>query len=110
MSFLSSVLFNQIKEKPLLVQNDVDLFTANGTSMSVLGKTTIKLRLNDRAFEHVVVVIEHCSYNYLLEKDFLSQNKACIDFASCSLKLSDIEISFGRTEYCFDSFRFEYRC
>ena len=92
-SLLSNVLFNQIKEKPVFIQNDIDLFTANGTSMSVLGKTTIELRLNDRAFEHVVVV-EDCSYNFLLGQDFWLQNKACIDFVSCSLKLLDIEISF----------------
>ena len=45
-SLLTNVLFSRIKEKPALIQNDVDLSMANGTSMSVLGKATIELLLN----------------------------------------------------------------
>ena len=77
-----------------MIAIDVDLYTANGTAMNVLEKTAIELRLNDRTFIPDVVVVEHCSYNFLLGRDFLIRNEACIDFASCSLKLSDMEIGF----------------
>ena len=93
-SLISSKLFNLFREQSVLIANDVDLYTANGTAMNVLGKTAIELRLNDRTFIHDVVVVEHCSYNFLLGRDFLIRNEACIDFASCSLKLSDMEIGF----------------
>ena len=89
-SLISSKMFNLFREQSALIANDVDLYTANSTVMSVLGETAIKLRLNDRTFIHDVVVFEHCSYNFLPRRDFLIRNEACIDFASCSLKLSDM--------------------
>ena len=93
-SLISSKLFNLFREQSALIANDVDLYTANGTAMSVLGKTAIELRLNDRTFIHDVVVVEHCSFHFLLGTDFLIRNEACIAFASCYLRLSDMEIGF----------------
>ena len=57
-SLISSKLFNLFREQSVLIANDVDLYTANGTAMNVLGKTAIELRLNDRTFIHDVVVVE----------------------------------------------------
>ena len=43
--------------------------------MSILGNTTIELHLSDCTYEHVVVVVENCSYNFLLGKTFCCRIK-----------------------------------
>ena len=40
------------------------------------------------------MVVENCSYNVLLGKDFLLKKKANVEFSSCLLKLSNFEIDF----------------
>ena len=67
---ISSKLFNLFREQSALIANDVDLYTANGTAMSALGKTAIELCLNDHTLVHNVVVVESSSYNFSLEVTF----------------------------------------
>ena len=58
------------------------------------GKADIELTTGNRTCRHTVAVVKHFSHNFLLRKNFLLKNKANVDFSSCSLTLSNVELDF----------------
>ena len=92
---MSKSIYDEIAEKPFLIYDNVDLFAANGTPLSSLGKAEFSIQFKDRLFKHSVVVIENFSYDFILGKDFLVANKAAIDFGISSLILPDLVVEFS---------------
>eukprot|EP00795_Rhopilema_esculentum_P017524 gene17524-9148_t len=92
---MSKSIYDEIAEKPILIYDNVDLFAANGTPLSSLGKAEFSIQFKDRVFKHSVVVIENFSYDFILGKDFLVANKAAIDFGISSLILPDLVVEFS---------------
>ena len=92
---MSKSIYDEIAEKPILIYDNVNLFAANGTPLSSLGKAEFFIQFKDRVFKHSVVVIENFSYDFILGKDFLVANKAAIDSGISSLILPDLVVEFS---------------
>ena len=74
-SLISDIIFNHVKEKSILTHSDIDLYTANGISISTLGKADIELNTGNRTFKHTVAVVTNFSYKLLLGKTFCSKTR-----------------------------------
>ena len=81
-SLMSKVIYDQIVDKPEQVEDNVDLFSVNGLSLSSLGKWEFFVKLENRVYKHTVVVVENFWYDFILGKDFLIALKATIDFGN----------------------------
>ena len=93
-SLTSKVIYDQIVDQPELVQDNVDLFSVNGTSLPSLGKSEFVIKLESRVYRHTVVVVENFSYDFILRKDFLIAHKAAIDFGNSLLIIPDLVVKF----------------
>ena len=69
-TLISKEMFDKIAEKPLLSECDSKLYTANGTSLTVLGQAAFNIKLNDHTFVHTVLVIEGFLMNSCWERTF----------------------------------------
>ena len=91
---LSHRIYELIKDKPQLNKTNICMFTANGSPLNVIGIAECMIDLNGRVFTHTVVVVKDFTFEFLLGKDFLTQNKAIVDFGSLRLKLDGLLVNF----------------
>ena len=75
---------------------DFKLYTASGTSLTVLSQAAFNIKLNDHTFVHTVLLAEGFSYEFLLGKDFLIKNEASVDFSKFTLKFLSLKVNFTR--------------
>ena len=94
LSVLSYGIYELIEDKPQLNKSNICMFTANGSPLNVLGIAECMIDLNGRVFTHTVVVVKDFTFEFLLGKDFLTQNKAIVDFGGLCLKLDGLLVNF----------------
>ena len=75
-------------------KSNICMFTANGSPLNVVGIAECMIDLNGRVFTHTVVVVKDFTFEFLLGKDFLTQNKAIVDFGGLCLKLDGLLVNF----------------
>eukprot|EP00794_Sanderia_malayensis_P002892 gene2892-3343_t len=93
---MSTNMFQRMSNTPELNKTNISMFAANGSSLHVLGTTECTIELNSRVFKHTVVVVEGFNYEFLLGKDFLTENQAVVDFGNLCLKIQELTVKFAK--------------
>lgn len=70
------------------------LKTVSGQPLSTKGQTHIRFKIGNAHVDHTFVVIEKLTYDVILGQDFLSDNRAILDFERGELILQEDRISF----------------
>ena len=77
-----------------LRKKDVDLQTANGSALKVLGVADIDFKLGDKDFRHSSVVVSNLNRNIILGNDYIEINGAILYFNIMKLRVGDTYVPF----------------
>jgi len=77
----------KLKIKPLINTAKYDLLSANGLDIKIIGETRVEMYLNGVKFCQNVAIAKELNPHFLLGPDFLSANKAVIDYRTSMLSL-----------------------
>jgi hypothetical protein len=81
-SCISSKFLSRLRLQPLPLDPDipVDVFTANNTSMCILGQVDLSVCVNGLLIEHTFIVLPTLFHDCILGTDFLTKSHARVDF------------------------------
>ena len=92
-SVLHERMFRGLKGVTLR-KKDVDLQTANGSALKVLGVADIDFKLGDKDFRHSFVVVSNLNRNIILGNDWIEINGAILYFIIMKLRVGDTYVPF----------------
>ena len=79
-SVLHKQVFNSIKTKVELVKSNIQLQSATGSSLNVLGKACINFKINDLNLSQSFIIVDNLSQKCILGRDFLKANDCSLYF------------------------------
>jgi len=79
----------KLKIKPLINTAKYDLVSANGSDIKIIGETKVEMYLSGVKFDQNIAIAKELNPHFLLGAEFLSANKAVIDYRTGMLSLLD---------------------
>lgn len=91
-TLLSYNIFSGLNPKPNLKKSNVNLTSANGSSLIVRGSSFIPFKAEEHTFKHTFIIVENLSRSVILGRDFLFKNNAIIYTNLKKIKIRDLYI------------------
>ena len=82
------------KKNKKIKKKDVELQTANGSALKVLGVADIDFKLGDKDFMHSFVVVSNLNWNAILGNDWIEINGVILFFNIMKLRVGDAYVPF----------------
>jgi len=83
-------IFEAIKPRPEIQQTNIQLKSASGDEVNVLGSAHLTLKFNKKlSVKHTFIISENLSRNMLLGKDFLAEKNCRVYFDLNCIKIQD---------------------
>ena len=99
-SCMSPNVYNSISAKFLLQQSKHSKVQGvGGNAIYVQGQCNVEIFIGNERFKQIFHVLEAMSYPVILGDDFLSQNKAIIDFSKQILRLPSVSVNLLKSEH-----------
>jgi len=73
--------------------------SASGQALKLLGKISVLCNINGLVISHTFIVVDHIFRNMIVGTDFLSQNKAVINYRDNTLDILDGLVSLPQQKF-----------
>lgn len=82
-------VFRSLKDRPKLFKTQINLMTAGGSTLKILGKINVSLKIGGAELSQDFVVVSDLNRNLILGLDFMKANKVRLYFDLKSMRIQD---------------------